>query len=393
MAASTSVSSSKANYADVVTPTRPPPDQIRQHKVLSSIPTHMRTEVNAVSSSSNISSNRNIAGHDARKAPAPINGPLAPQPQPVSREPDRKPPLGPPPVTVTTNLDRGRSGTANPPDRPKVQPNTVAAPPPPVAVPVEEPLPDDIDESFHFYSDDDAFLANVDLGEGDLGQPVLSETDLGRPIGGEDGDSDLGRAIDPEEGLGGESAKSSPSDCHHDAERPMGPQDRSSTSLGMLSRLLPQNQNPNQQAQPQRVSAQPNNSSRNNHQTGRPPNLVHQRNENKRLPSPAMVSSNSSPSTKRRTMPSMGEFNFPPGVVSLWLRIISTLVDWPHRIHASFKHNPNQCSFLHRLPLLVSVRSDHWMQCMLKLSFLHSCTEGFIQGRRQQQTRGLWGWD
>ena len=280
----------------------------------------MRSEVNATSSSSNM----NATCFGARKIPAPVKGPLAPpQPQPVAREPDRKPPLGLPHVTLATNLDCNRSATSNPPDRPRVQSNIVAAPPPPpVAAPVEEPLPDDPDESFHFYSDDDAFLAGVDLGEGDLGQPVLSETDLGRPIGGEDGDSDLGRAIDVEEGLSGDSTKFSPSGHHH-AERPMGPQDRSFTSLGMLSRLLPQNQNPNQQqAQLQRVSAQPGNTSRKNQSlgTGRPPNLAHQRNENKRPPVPA---SNSSSSTKRPTTPSMGGFNFPPGVASLWLRILT----------------------------------------------------------------------
>jgi len=324
----------------------------------------MRSEVHASSSSSNMSSNnRNTTGYDAHKAPAPIKDPLAPpQPQPVAREPNRKPPLGLPPITATTNLDHDRSAASNPFGRPKPQPNTVAAPPPPVAVPVQEHIPDDPDESFHFYSDDDAFLANVDLGEGDLGQPVLPETDFGRPIGGEDGDSDLGRAIDLDEGLSGESTKSSPSDRHHDVERPMGPQDRSSTSLGMLSRLLPQNQNPNQQqAQPQRVSAQSSTTSR-NLGTGRPPNLAHQRNENKRPPGPAMVSSNSSSSTKRPTTPSMGGFNFPPGVVSLRLRIFPTPFNWLHRIPANFKRNPNQCSFLHRLRVLASVRSDHWMQ-------------------------------
>ncbi|EGO29616.1 hypothetical protein SERLADRAFT_405547 [Serpula lacrymans var. lacrymans S7.9] len=35
------------------------------------------------------------------------------------------------------------------------------------------------EDSFHFYSDDDAFLAAVDLGEGDLGRPIVFEEGVG----------------------------------------------------------------------------------------------------------------------------------------------------------------------------------------------------------------------
>jgi hypothetical protein len=52
------------------------------------------------------------------------------------------------------------------------------APPPPAIAPQERSIPD-AEESFNFNSDDDAFFAAVDLGEGDLGMPIDFEEGTG----------------------------------------------------------------------------------------------------------------------------------------------------------------------------------------------------------------------
>ncbi|KAJ7108758.1 hypothetical protein C8R44DRAFT_296740 [Mycena epipterygia] len=51
--------------------------------------------------------------------------------------------------------------------------------PPPIPAAAEAPLDDTGDDSFGFFSDDDAFLACVDMGEGDLGQPIDFEEGTG----------------------------------------------------------------------------------------------------------------------------------------------------------------------------------------------------------------------
>jgi hypothetical protein len=82
------------------------------------------------------------------------------------------------------------------------KPMPVPAPVPERAVPKAEQADDDGEESFKFFSDDDAFLAAVDLGEGDLGRPIGDtdlerDPDMGRPI---QEDADIGRPIDFDSG-------------------------------------------------------------------------------------------------------------------------------------------------------------------------------------------------
>lgn len=312
MSAPTSASTSKppttANNTDnFVTPTRPSAQQ--PPKVLSSLPMHIRSEVaahpsknltNQTATSSKVQQPIQV-GHNqptSRTTPsATRQNTILPQ-----TETDRKPS-----IASAANLIRPA-----PPIIAKPPPN-----PPAAVAPVINMDADDADESFGFYSDDDAFLANVDLGEGDLGQPVLPETDLGRPIGGDDGDSDLGRAIDPEEGLGGQASGSHVSTAQH------------GVSTGMLTRLLPQNQQqsrlPDQLNNPSRPAPAQNNHGRAaNPPSNRHPHQNQNHNQHHNQNQNPNQQSGSATGTKRLLTSSMGGFNFPPGVVS----VPSTHVHW-----------------------------------------------------------------
>ena len=189
--------------------------------------------------------------------------------------------------------------------------------------------PDCGEESFNFYSDDDAFLAAVDLGEGDLGRPILNEEDLGRPIDYEgvdlsvvsDGGSDVGDRKEPQEqGRASVNQGGSKGQHQNQGQGQYTNAGASSTSsagtTGILSRLLP-NQPPQfQQRGSHNGNPRPSHSSIPN-QTTRPP--ANRPNENY---NPHANNANANPSAgsnvntaKRPVTPSAGVFNFPPGMV------------------------------------------------------------------------------
>ncbi|KAG6868534.1 hypothetical protein C0993_001422 [Termitomyces sp. T159_Od127] len=189
-------------------------------------------------------------------------------------------------------------------------------------------MKEDGDEAYHFGSEDDAFLALVDLGEGDLGQPVLPETDLGRPLFDEaDGSRNFESEVQAQSSL--------PRERH-----PCAPAPQAAQPIGMLSKLLPQNQP--QPRQQQRSANQPSNESRHaeqqwrmnhpnqhnqqqqrasvnqlnstsNHLSRNPNHHAAQRNQNQ---PPAPNNRIPSVTGRRPLTPSMGGFHFPPGVVS-----------------------------------------------------------------------------
>ncbi|KAJ6557894.1 hypothetical protein B0H19DRAFT_122742 [Mycena capillaripes] len=101
------------------------------------------------------------------QAPAPAAQPQKWQPQqsvkPISSVPRHMQPTGLQTPITTPGHERKVSFA------PQVQTKPLQGQMPPPPVPVAE---DGGDDSFGFFSDDDAFLAAVDMGEGDLGQPI-----------------------------------------------------------------------------------------------------------------------------------------------------------------------------------------------------------------------------
>ncbi|KAG6895082.1 hypothetical protein C0992_003216 [Termitomyces sp. T32_za158] len=252
-----------------------------------------------------------------------------------------------------TSLSSARTALSNVPEStlvsrfPPVNPTkdvkrlAIGAVPLDIARPSADPqsseiVKEDGDEAYHFGSEDDAFLALVDLGEGDLGQPVLPETDLGRPLFDDSDGADGNRIFESEKV---QAQSSVPRERQPYAPAPQGAQ-----SMGMLSKLLPQNQS-HQQQQQQRSANQPNTGARNselqwrmdhknqhNQQQQRAPinqlnstSNHHPRNQNQHAPQRNHQNQNQPPAPNNRTpsvmgarpsTPSMGGFHFPPGVVS-----------------------------------------------------------------------------
>ncbi|KAG6916747.1 hypothetical protein DXG01_005567 [Tephrocybe rancida] len=293
-----------------------PPQQ--QSKVLSSIPSHVHSEINATAGpshtarneQSNSSSTAQIASNSLSAStagrpnvstcnpsiPAPVRHPTA-----ANSHENAKPPISVP--------GPGASTTSRAPAPPQNR-NTAV---------------EDGDESYHFGSDDDAFLALVDLGEGDLGQPLLPETDLGRPLFDDEQELDGGHSFVGEEA---QAQSSFPRDRQ-------GGGQQAAPSAGMLTRLLPQNQ-PQQQQNPQRAANQFSSgsnhrlqkqqqqqpSSNNQFNPATKPasrsaneaprtnqNAPHRSHQNQNQPPAGVTSTPNRPST-----PSMGGFHFPPGV-------------------------------------------------------------------------------
>ncbi|TFK32016.1 hypothetical protein BDQ12DRAFT_693140 [Crucibulum laeve] len=183
------------------TPNRPPQgqDQSNQSKPLTSLPPHMRNEVytsgsgsadsSSISPASNLSTSYVQSANAKGKAPerqqqlTGLNTPIA-----TSRHP--QPPQCRPPQQQPQQVDR-KVTFAEPPQQK----------PPPLAAPSAQAASKtecESDDSFHFYSDDDdAFLAAIDLGEGNLSQIIgESVADRGRPIQEEDAG---GRSIEDED--------------------------------------------------------------------------------------------------------------------------------------------------------------------------------------------------
>ena len=165
-------------------------------KPISSIPLHMRSELPVAGPSSSAEPSYRMAAPPKRYQQL-MSGSAAPAPAPQQKQSEQsKPP----------QIDRKVTFDIVEPHRyPEVttsKPLPAPAPVPARVVPKAEQANDDGEESFTFFSDDDAFLAAVDLGEGDLGRPIGNtdlerDPDMGRPILE---DSDIGRPIDFEFG-------------------------------------------------------------------------------------------------------------------------------------------------------------------------------------------------
>ncbi|KAJ7734581.1 RAD52 DNA repair protein [Mycena maculata] len=118
------------------------------------------------------------ANTTAAPARAVTVSPPAPAPQQQKWQP--QPQQAPKPVSSVPHHMQPRTGLQTPITTPAPDRKVSFAPPaPPQAMPPPPvPAPDDNDDSFGF-SDDDAFLACVDMGEGDLGQPIDFEEGAG----------------------------------------------------------------------------------------------------------------------------------------------------------------------------------------------------------------------
>ncbi|KAF5381340.1 hypothetical protein D9615_008363 [Tricholomella constricta] len=297
-----------------VTPTRPPARIAQQPtKVLSSLPSHMRSEASVAGPSSHVartSSNNQTITSSSKAQPSV-------------------------PTTSSTVPNSGRqSSVALPPPniKPMASGASNAPQPPPVAAPLLQPEDtknEEGDESFHFNSDDDAFLALVDLGEGDLGQPLLPETDLGRPLHDDDEGSDPSRSTDSissGSGAAGQGHRRS-SLSNSSSTRAQGsgmppPPPPVQQGTGMLSKLLPHNKPQPLLHPPHRASNQfssapkppvpqaaNQNQCRPNHNA---PSRIHQNQNQNQNHQPA--SATGGVTLKRPSTPSMGGFHFPPGV-------------------------------------------------------------------------------
>lgn len=182
------------NQANATTPTRPPVQQQPQihqpMKPISSIPLHMRSELP-------------VAGPSSRMAAPPkryqqlMSRSAAPGPAPQQKQSEQ-----PKPPQVDRKVTFDIVEPHRYPEATTFKQLPAPAPVPTRVVPKAEKTDDDGEESFTFFSDDDAFLAAVDLGEGDLGRPIGNtdlerDPDMGRPI---QEDADIGRPIDFESG-------------------------------------------------------------------------------------------------------------------------------------------------------------------------------------------------
>lgn len=236
-----------------------------------------------------------------------------------------------------------------PPQRPLPPPQQPAKPPQPpqrVASPVD--IPNDGDESFSF-SDDDAFLAQVDLGEADMGRPIDYEEGTGDVSNLSVSDLSVEHT-----GAGREDMGPPPVEAKHGQNmRHLQAQQRPSASTSDASTSTSNTANPNQIAphphtgnnqssastlntptntsvsgsrtgaapipQPARQPASnaygsaPSNQNR----AGPGPRPPHNQNMNppRTTVVPASGAGASSGATKKPAMSSVGGFNFPPGMV------------------------------------------------------------------------------
>ena len=239
---------------------------------------------------------------------------------------------------------------------------SIPVPPPPAPKVSNHPAQkvNDDDDSFGFNSDDDAFLALADLGP-----PIGNDADIGRPI-----EADGDRPIDQEEGLlkrpDEEEEEASPANPGQNLNTKPTPASRSDpnttksrrehivaalggsegtsnitnntnplpppkpataapgAAAGMLSKLLPSHGRPNAVASGSTSSAMrppppPQNPNTNQHPSLAQQNhqrYLNQRAQNQNL-NPVQQNKSVAPgdAAKRPPTPSIGGFNFPPGVV------------------------------------------------------------------------------
>ncbi|KAG6864996.1 hypothetical protein C0991_005731 [Blastosporella zonata] len=292
----------------------------QQTKILSSIPSHVRSEINAVAGPSHIARNDSSTASNKSSAPG----------RPTTNNP--RMPSEPAHHTITSNSAKD----ARPPITGHGAPNASRVHVPPQPQESWEAGTEDGDESYHFGSDDDAFLALVNLGEGDLGQPLLPEADLGRPLF--DTDLDDSRLFDSEEF---QALSSLPREQQQQQQSRTHVQQAAPPSVGILSGLLAQNQPQPQQQQrssnlfsagskpPQQQQSR---QTTNQHQrqthpqqqqrssgnqfnptmkpAARGSNEPHRSHQNQNQNQPPVADTSTRPPT-----PSMGGFHFPAGVV------------------------------------------------------------------------------
>ncbi|KAG6809698.1 hypothetical protein H0H92_015121 [Tricholoma furcatifolium] len=208
------------------------PPQQGQPKPVSSIPSHIRSEMNAAwpahmnTSERSNSSSAQTTSNDTGSSTA-VSGRLPADAQSnIGMQAHRQDQN---PATGNRSKDAKFAKTGNT-KSPRLRAN-------------RNPGKEDGDESYHFGSEDDAFLALVDMGEGDMGQPLLPETDLGRPLFDDD-----------DEGHGGSFFEGEEAQARSSLPREQTGRPQAQAHTGMLSTLLPQNQQ-QQQQQPQRSSA------------------------------------------------------------------------------------------------------------------------------------------
>jgi hypothetical protein len=354
----------------MITPVKPPGAQPPPpSKILSSVPAHMRSELRASGTSSGHQNNGPVVHKTATpvmkgRTPAhtglntPITTPAHGSTSSISRQSTAAaPPQAPPererkvsfaqPVTTTADVANTSANDAststNKPTTSSTTSNNKSSPPLPAPVPpaanANQELTDP-DESYNFCSDDDAFYALVDLGEGS----VLEEADLGRPIHGEDEEGDSRTPIYWGESSGGEdttfgggsnsgNGNGVVTESRADVGRRQGVQrdqgtSESASGIGMLSKLLPQNQQGLNNRDHRPSSHVVNQPSRNPPQHRQQQNHNHPPPQNQNIP-PAQIGSAlvSSSAAKKPPTPSMGGFHFPPGVVSPRSSSLSTFVD------------------------------------------------------------------
>ena len=329
------------------TPTRPPMQQ-NSTKPLTSLPPHMRSEAQSFNSTTKSSNNLSDTKGKVPAYQQPSTGLKTSVTTPIH-----------PPVQPQSN-HRVSFSIPAPPPAPEVS-NHAAHP-----VPAKK-VDDDDDDSFGFNSDDDAFLALADLGP-----PIGNDADIGRPIeveGDRPIDQDEGLLRRPDEDDDGVPPANHPERSSSTKPTPPSRIDPDGTksrreliaaALGetegttnntnapplkpaapgagaaMLSKLLPPHGRPNAVASGSSSSAMrppppPQNPNSNPH-----PSLAqqnHQRYLNQRAQNqnsnPVQQNKSVAPgdATKRPPTPSIGGFNFPPGVVRpVWI------VPQPHQL-------------------------------------------------------------
>ncbi|KAF9010075.1 hypothetical protein BDQ17DRAFT_998546 [Cyathus striatus] len=300
--------------------TRHAPGPPQEQKPLSSIPPHMRSEVRATTPST--SSKGKTPVHTGLHTPG--TTPRHPQPPYRPQQPQQQ--------TSTSNQLQHQ-----PPEQ-RVAfeiPNAAVAGPSRQLTKMEE----DPNESFHFYSDD-AFLAAVDLGEGDMVADIMA--DMGHPIGDDDigrpmdDDVDAGRPIDFEEGLGGLQGDSSEHDVRQAASTTNANDDRASGTTtsaksGRASRMnaIAAALNPGSEnsatgnsgahASPETLCIpQPRQGSSNMQFKQQPVNVKppyhHRSDQNVNTKANSNQSAAEGSAPKRSSTPAMGGFHFPPSV-------------------------------------------------------------------------------
>ncbi|KAJ7058037.1 hypothetical protein C8F01DRAFT_1255927 [Mycena amicta] len=214
------------------------------------------------------------------------------QPQP-KQEPPKPPPQQPKPIVTSTTTDRKVSFAAAP---------AKTEPVPVTLKPAVKPAQDDDDD--YGFSDDDAFLSTVDLGEGDLGRPIDFEEGL---LGG--------TVLEEQEQAEAERSMAAPV---LKAEERYGPMGLGRTGTGSTTTISRPAAPATHQPQHGNMAPPPPPANANRSTSGAP-----QQRPVSAWPAPVLPNASSSgsrvanpapPAPVRQRPPSMGGFHFPPGM-------------------------------------------------------------------------------